>query len=300
MFSVREVTMTMIDLSHGRLHYRLAGPDDSAAPPVVFIHGLLVNAELWTATMDALATRGVRSYALDLPLGSHPIALRPDADLTPRGVAGMIIAFLDELDLTDVTLVGNDTGTALCQFVIDVDDTRIGRLVLTDGDAFDQFPPASLAPVFTIGRRPAGIHALMTILRPTWLRQRVQGQNVSKPLDPAMTRRWIAPALGDRGLRRDTAEFLCGVDSAELLELATRLPRFTKPVLLLWGDADRFFPIDLAHRLRAAFPSAELIEIPCGRTFVPLDEPRLIADAIHSDGRAQGRPNSSSPPLSVA
>jgi pimeloyl-ACP methyl ester carboxylesterase len=290
--------MPTIDLSHGRIHYRLAGPDNSTAPPVVFIHGLLVNGELWTATMDALATLGIRSYALDLPLGSHPIALRPDAELSPRGIARMIIAFLDELDLTDVTLVGNDTGTALCQFVIDIDHTRIGRLVLTDGDAFDQFPPPSLAAVFKIGRRPAGIHALMTILRPTWLRQRVQGQNVSKPLDPALTRRWIASALGDRGIRRDTAKFLRGVEPAELLELATRLPRFTKPVLLLWGDADRFFPIELAHRLRAAFPSAELIEIPGGRTFVPLDEPLLIANAIHSHGPAQGRPNSSSPPLS--
>ena len=160
--------MPIIDLPHGRIHYRLAGPDNGAAPRVVFVHGLLVNSELWTGAADALAARRVRSYALDLPLGSHPIALRPDADLSPRGVARLIIAFLDELKLTDVTLVGNDTGTALCQFVIDIDHSRIGRLVLTDGDAFDQFPPPSLALVFKIGRRPAGVQALMSIMRPTW------------------------------------------------------------------------------------------------------------------------------------
>ena len=105
---------------------------------------------------------------------------------------------------------------------------------------------------------------------------------MSKPLDPALTRRWITPALADRGVRRDTAKFLRGVDPAELLEVSIRLPRFTKPVLLLWGDADRFFPIDLAHRLQKAFPDAGLIEIPGGRTFFPLDEPRRIADAIHT------------------
>jgi pimeloyl-ACP methyl ester carboxylesterase len=154
--------------------------------------------------------------------------------------------------------------------------------VLTDGDAFDQFPPPPLRPVFKLGRRPAGVYALMSLMRPTWIRQRVQGQNVSKPLDPTLTRRWITPALADRGVRRDTAKFLRGVDPAELLEVSTRLRRFTKPVVLLWGDADRFFPIDLGHRLRETFPAARLVEIPSGRTFFPLDEPQRVADEIRS------------------
>lgn len=274
--------MPIIDLPQGRVQYRLAGPDDSADPPVVLLHGLLVNCELWTEVADELSARGIRSYAIDLPLGSHPIALRPDADLTPRGVARLIIAFLETLGLTDVTLVGNDTGTALCQFVIDIDDTRIARVVLTDGDAFDQFPPPSLKPVFKLGRRPAGVFALMALMRPAWIRQRVQGQNVSKPLDPALTRRWITPALVDRGVRRDTAKFLRGVDPTELLEVSTRLQRFTKPVVLLWGDADRFFTTDLAHRLRETFPDARLVEIPGGRTFFPLDEPQRVANEIQA------------------
>lgn len=274
--------MPIIDLPQGQVQYRLAGPAESAAPPVVLVHGLLVNRELWTGAADELAARGIRSYALDLPLGSHPVALRPDADLSPRGVAGLIIAFLEALGLTDVTLVGNDTGTALCQFVIDIDDSRIARLVLTDGDAFDQFPPPSLRPVFRLGRRPAGVYALMSLMRPAWIRQRVQGQNVTNPLDPALTRRWITPALVDRGIRRDTAKFLRGVDPAELLEVSNRLRRFTKPVVLLWGDADRFFPIDLAHRLCDAFPEARLVEISGGRTFFPLDQPQRVANEIRS------------------
>jgi pimeloyl-ACP methyl ester carboxylesterase len=274
--------MPIIDLPQGRIQYRLAGPGNSSGPPVVFVHGLFVNGELWTGVADALAARGVRSYALDLPLGAHSLALRPDADLSPRGIARLILAFLEALELTDVTLVGNDTGTALCQFVIDTDDSRIGRLVLTDGDAFEQFPPPSFAPVLKIGRRPAGVYALMSIMRPASIRQRVQGQNVSKPLDPALTRRWITPALADRGVRRDTAKVLRGVDAAELLEVSKRLRRFTRPVVLLWGDEDRFFPIDLAHRLREAFPDARLVEIPGGRLFFPLDEPQRVADEIQS------------------
>ena len=114
--------------------------------------------------------------------------------------------------------------------------SRIARLVLTDGEAFDHFPPPSFAPVVKIGRRPAGVYALMSIMRPGWIRQRVHAQNVSRPLDPALTRRWIAPALSDRGVRRDAAKFLAAMDKAELVEVSTRLRRFTKPVVLLWGE----------------------------------------------------------------
>ncbi len=120
----------------------------------------------------------------------------------------------------------------------------------------------------------------MSIMRLTWIRQQVQGQNVSNPLDPALTRRWITPALAERGVRRDTAKFLRGVDPADLLEVAARLPRFTKPVLLLWGGADRFFPTEFAQRLRDAFSDARLVEIPDGRLFFPLDDPQRVADEI--------------------
>src|SRR5690348_2956052 len=98
-----------IELAQGTISYRVAGPQDSSAPPVVFVHGLLVDNQLWTAVADELATRGIRSYAPTWPLGSHRKAMNADADLSPRGIAKLINAFLAALDLTDVNLVGNDT-----------------------------------------------------------------------------------------------------------------------------------------------------------------------------------------------
>ena len=56
------------------------------------------------------------------------------------------------LDLQDVTLVGNDTGGGLCQFLIDAHPERIGRLVLTNCDAFDKFPPFPFNAVFALMR----------------------------------------------------------------------------------------------------------------------------------------------------
>jgi pimeloyl-ACP methyl ester carboxylesterase len=274
--------MATIDLPQGTIHYRIAGPADSVAPPVVFLHGILVNGELWSRVADTLAEQGIRSYAPDLPLGAHPTALSPDADLSPRGVARLVLDFLAALQLDDVTLVGNDTGGAICQFVIDTDDSRIGRLVLTNCDAFDEFPPAPFGAIVKAARRPGRIRLLMGIMRPTLIRHSALGFGplVAGSLDPALTRRWITPGLTDKGVRTDTARFMRAIRPAELLDVSTRLNRFVKPVLLVWGSGDRSFKISLARRLADTFPHARLVEIEGGRTFLPLDEPRRLADHI--------------------
>jgi pimeloyl-ACP methyl ester carboxylesterase len=275
--------MPTADLPQGRLNYRVAGPADSTLPPVVFVHGILVNNEIWSGVASALAERGIRSYAPDLPLGAHTAALKPGTDISPRGVAQLVLSFLETLGLTNVTLAGNDTGGALCQFAIDADPSRIGRLVLTNCDAFDQFPPppGGLMLKLLFG----GQARLWLATRPLrWAALRDSrfsyGGGVAGPLDPALTGRWATPLLTDASVRADTARFIRAIRPADLLDVSTRLGRFTRPVLLLWGTGDRFFKLSLARRLADAFPDARLVEVDGGRTFLPLDEPDRIASEI--------------------
>ena len=274
--------MPTIDLPQGPVDYRVAGPADSTHPPVVFVHGLLVNSELWSGAAGSLAERGVRSYAIDLPLGSHTTPLNADADVSPKGVARLILDFLAALDLTDVTLVGNDTGGALCQFVIDTDPSRIGRLVLTNCDAFEKFPPPPFGGLLTLGRRPGRLRFAMRMMGPKPLRHSVldYGGLVAKPLDPDLSSRWAKPAVKDRAIAVDAARFMGSVNKRDLIEIGERLNRFDKPVLLLWGTADPFFKLSLGERLQAAFPDAALIHVDGARTFVALDEPERVAEEI--------------------
>lgn len=276
--------MPTIDLPQGRLNYRTAGPTDSTRPPVVFLHGLLVDGELWSATAESLATQGIRSYAPDLPMGAHPIALEPEADLSPRGVARLVLDFLAALDLSDVTLVGNDTGGAICQFLIDTDPSRIGRLVLINCDAYDKFPPAPFNFLVKAASRPGRLRMLMAPMRATWARHSALGFGplVSNPLDADLTRRWVTPILTDAGIRRDAARFARSIEPRDLLDVSTRLDKFDKPVLLLWGAADRFFKVEFARRLAETFPDATLVEVAGGRTFLQLDEPERVADEIRN------------------
>ena len=74
-----------------------------------------------------------------------------------------------------MTLVGNDTGGAICQFVLDTDASRIGRLVLTNCDAFDNFPPAPFDTLFKSFRSAAAIRALVAPMRATPVRHSPAG-----------------------------------------------------------------------------------------------------------------------------
>jgi pimeloyl-ACP methyl ester carboxylesterase len=282
--------MPTVDLPQGTINYDLAGSAASDAPPVVFIHGLLVDGQLWRGVAAALAEQGVRSYSPDLPLGGHRIALKPDADLSPRGVARLILDFLAALDLSDVTLVGNDTGGALCQFLIDTDPSRIGRLVLTNCDGFEKFPPPPFGLLVKAGRSPRRLKAMMPAMRSTRVRHSVLGFGaLARHLDAEVTRSWIDPVRTDAAIRRDAARFMGAIDKRDLLDVSTRLGAFDKPVRLVWGAADRFFRLELAHRLRDAFPDATLVEVPGGRTFLPIDEPGRVADEIITAQAARPR-----------
>jgi pimeloyl-ACP methyl ester carboxylesterase len=274
--------MPSIDLPHGTVHYRAAGPENATAPPVLFVHGFLVNSTLWTKTADALAAAGVRSYAPDWPLGSHTIALGADADQSPRGVARQVIAFMQALELDDVTLVGNDTGGAVCQFLLDIDASRIGRVVLTNCDAFTNFPPAPFGQLFKAFRSPNAIRALMAPMRAAAVRHSPAGFGllVNQPLDADQTRAWVEPCLNDPAIRQDVARFAQRVDPQELDAASKRLGSFDGRALLVWGAADRFFKLDFAQRLRTTFTDARLVEIENGRTFIPHDEPERLAKEI--------------------
>ena len=122
---VEGATMREVRLGGGVIRYR----DVGTGPVLFFVHGILVNGTLWRHVVANLAGR-FRCIVPDLPLGGHSIPMEPGADMSPPGVARMVADLMRELDLRDVTLVGNDTGGAICQLVISNHPERIGRLVL--------------------------------------------------------------------------------------------------------------------------------------------------------------------------
>jgi pimeloyl-ACP methyl ester carboxylesterase len=276
-----QTDLPTVDLLQGTLAYRTAGPASSSHPPVVFVHGLLADGRLWAPVAERLAAEGVRSYAPTLPLGAHQTPMNPGADLSPQGIATLVTDFLTALDLSDVTLVGNDTGGAICQVMLGGDTSRIGAAVLTDCDAFGTFPPRLLAPLFHALRHPGVVACLEPGLRSAFVRQGplAFGPLASGPIDAGLTRDWVRP-LASKAIRRDLATFARGVHPRVLLDAASRFGQFTGPVRILWGESDAYFPTELGRQLSEAFPHASLATVPGGRTFLPLEHPDEVVGEI--------------------
>lgn len=250
-------------------------------PPVVFVHGLLVNADLWRRVVPAVADAGYRCLAPDWPLGAHELPV-PHADLSPPGLAAMIAAFLEELGLSDATIVANDTGGALTQIVMAHHPERIGRVILTPSDSFERFFPPVFSFLPWVARVPGAVTVLSQVLRLRALHRLpfTFGWVSKRPLPREYVESYLGPSRRDAAVRRDLARFLRGVHRRHTLAAAEMLSEFDRPVLLAWAEEDRLFPLALAHRLAEVLPNARVVQIADSYTFVPEDQPEVLADLI--------------------
>ena len=271
--------MPSVQLDQGTIHYEEAGPPDGRA--VLCVHGYLAGGDLWAALAERLAAQGLRVVMPTWPMGAHREAMKPGADVTPAGVARTIAGFVEALGLTDVVLAGNDTGGAICQVVAARYPERIGALVLTNCDAFEEFPPKLFKPLVRAARIPGALRAGLAPLRLKAVRRSPLGFGLLSHGDiDHLARGWVAPTLRDRAVFDDVRRFTAAIDPELTQEAARALSGFDKPVLLAWGTDDRFFPLTLARRLADAIPDARLETIDGARTFPMIDRPDRLAELV--------------------
>ncbi len=264
-----------IDLPAGRIRYREAGE----GKPIVFVHGFLVDGRLWGGVVDRLADR-YRCLAPDWPIGAQQIAMNPDADLSPPGVAAIISSFLDALDLKDVTIVGNDSGGAMSQVLVTRHPQRIGRLVLTNCDTHENFPPGVFKAMPPIAKLPGGMTLLSAPFRIPALARAAFAPFSRTGIPAELVASWMAPATGVPGVMRDAKKVTAGMNKRFTLAAAEALRGSQLPILLAWAPGDRFFPISYAERLASEAGNASIVRIADAATFVPLDQPGAVAEAI--------------------
>lgn len=272
-----EATQRIVDLPQGTINYTESG----SGPPLVFVHGFLVDGTLWREVTPLLCG-SFRCIVPDLPLGSHRIAMKPDADLSPPGVARIVADFLAALELENVTLIGNDTGGAICQLVATNHPERLGRLVLTPCDAYKDFLPLMFRYLQVAARIPGAMTLLMQTMRPRAMRRApiAFGWLTKGRIPDELLDRWVAPAMSDPAVRRDATKLLRGISNRYTLEAAERLASFDRPTLIAWAPEDRFFKLENAKRLAATIPNARLETISDARSFVSLDQPERLAELI--------------------
>ena len=269
------------EVAAGTIRYREAG----SGPTLVFVHGALVDGQIWNATAERL-TDGYRCVVPDLPMGSHRAPIRPEADLTPPGQGTVVADFLRAVDAEDAILIGNDSGGSALQMLVSGRPEAIPGvrgLVLTNTDAFDNFPPGRYKHLFRfVALSPATVWLLTQTFRlPANRRSPLAYPPLAKTRIPGeLLERWVRPGIESAEVRRDTLKLLRGADPALTIKAAEELPGFDRPTLFAWATDDRFFPLEHAERLAASMPDARVAPIPDAKTFVMLDQPEALAGEI--------------------
>jgi pimeloyl-ACP methyl ester carboxylesterase len=268
--------MPAVELAAGTVEY---GDTGGSGPPLVLLHGLAMDGRVWDGVIEELGDR-LRCLTPVLPFGAHRVALNADADLSLRGLGRLVSDFLAALDLRDTTVVFNDWGGAQTM-VADGLMERVGRLVLTPCEAFENYPPGIPGRIAALsGRLPGGLsmmrHALA--LRPLRQLPFVYGRMSKRGVSEELMRTWLEP-LAQAEIRRDLRKYVVYVRQGrrDMLAATPALASFTRPVLVLWGSDDRLMRPANGRRLADAFPNARLVEVPDSYVLMPIDQPAVVA-----------------------
>lgn len=264
-----------VQLPQGTIRYREAGE----GKPIVFVHGYLVDGRLWEGVVDRLSDR-FRCIAPDWPLGAQQVAMSPDADLSPPGIARLIADFLAKLELEDVTIVGNDSGGAMSQVLATTYPDRVGRLVLTNCDTHENFPPGIFRAMPPLAKLPGGMTVLSMPFRIGPVARQAFAPFAKTKIPAELIASWMEPAMKDRAIMRDLQKVTGGMNKCHTLQAAEKLRGSQLPILLAWAPGDRFFPISYAERLAGEAGNAKIVRIPDAKTFVALDQPQRLATEI--------------------
>jgi pimeloyl-ACP methyl ester carboxylesterase len=272
--------MKAVDVAAGTIEYREEG--DPSGPPVVLLHGLLMNDAQWNLALPLLPA-GFRYLLPVLPMGGHRIPMRTQADLTLPGMVEIVADFLDALDLADVTLVVSDWGGPL--FLTDAGrDKRIGRLVICPSEAFDNFPPGLPGKVaWLASRNTLTVSLAMRQLKIGWLRRQwlMFGQMAKKPVPQDIVDQWMSAGLADRRIRHDLVKYCrTKFDKTDLIRATNRLADFDGDVLVLWSR-NPVMPDDHAKRL-AELTGGTLRYVDDANVLVMLDQPQQAAREIEA------------------
>ena len=262
----------------------LAWRSSGRGPTLVFFAGALANHDLWRDVVAALQDR-YRCITIDLPLGAHPWPLSAGADRSATSLARLLPDCLELLEVQDATVVVNDTAGGLLLLSLATGHPglrRVGRLVLTNCESYDQFPPDALKKAATLSRALPRLARVLVRLqaRSPAARRRGIATVTTRGLDPERTESFFGPVRRDRRVADDLVAATAGFRPQLLIDAAQAIPRFDRPVLLIWGESCGFFPMAHARRLASDFPRATLVSVPGAKTWVPIDDPAAVSGAI--------------------
>lgn len=263
-------------------HGRIAYVEQGAGAGALFLHGYPLNGYQWRGALARLS-RYRRCIAPDF-LGLGYTETAADQDLSPTVQADMLAGLLDALAVPAVDLVANDSGGAVAQLFVTRYPNRVRTLLLTNCDVHENSPPAALAPFLELAR--AGVAAdqwlLPQLQDPEFARSEkgLGGGAYSDPrnLTDDSIRCYFAPLVSSPVRKAQFSRYGAAFEPNPLLAIEPALRSCTAPARIVWGTADRLFPVSWAEWLdRTLRYSRGVRRIEGAKLFFPEEMPDVIA-----------------------
>jgi len=265
---------------HYTLSYVVQGAEYGTNGAVVLLHDLLGGAFTWDALLPQLAGLQRAVYAIDL-LG-HGLSDHPwPADTSIWGHADCLALLFEQLDLTNIVLVGHGLGGGVAQVLATrLAAGRVGALVLIDTLCYEHtYAPdwplvdmrASQHPDYPWKVDPA---ALQEELRANLPKAVVNAREFAGVID-----QYLQPWQGEVGkqvLYQHVRLLIPSYANAVSSDLKT----LGCPVLIIWGEQDQQYPVAYARRLHREMPTSQLVCIPAAGHLVLFDAPVPVAEAL--------------------
>ena len=246
-------------LSRTKLHV-----EDSGGPgrPVVLIHGWPLSGESWSAQVPELAGAGYRVVTYDRR--GFGRSDKPSGGYNYDSLAKDLESVLDELELTDVTLVGFSMGGGeVARYVANHGEERLHSVVFAAAVPpylmkTDDNPDGPLT-ADVAGQMEEGLRSD----RDRFFQEFTTGFfSAGGELKVSEAERQEAVALAQQS---DQKAALACMESFGTTDFREDLPKITVPVLVIHGSADGIVPFEgSGARTHAAIPHSELVLVEGG------------------------------------
>ena len=192
---------------------------------------------------------------------------RPEAVNSVRRLAAVYVAWLDEMNLTDVTVIGNSIGGWISAEMALLRSPRISGVVIVDGVGIE-VPGHPVADFFSLTMDQV---ADLSYHHPDAFRL-----DVAK-MPPAQQ----AAMAGNRA----TLAVYAGTQSMSDPTLRARLAPVTVRVLVIWGESDRIADPDYGRAYAAAIPGGRFKLLTETGHMPQIETPQLLLAAIQDFDR---------------
>jgi pimeloyl-ACP methyl ester carboxylesterase len=256
-----------------------------AGTPVVFVHTLRTQLEMFLQVIEKVSTAEVEVIAIDLP--GHGESTAPPVDYSADYFTDAVEGFLKQLDLRGAVFVGESIGASIGLILAARGNPRIARVVAVNPYDYGRWGGARRSS-------PLNNAVFTTILWP------VLGPVVARAGTKGLLRLVLAGGLHDRhklppGLADDIAR--CGrlpgharafrslcLQWRSWLSARAQYSAITHPVTLVYGDEDWSRPPE-RHANAREIPGARLVILKATGHFASLEKPEEIADLIEAVNR---------------